>query len=89
MSKIAIVYWSSTGNTERMAQAVVQGAKEKGAEVDLLNASQFSAQLMDNYDALALGCPAMGAEMLEEFEFQPIWLGRRRMDAHMGRNVHK
>lgn len=73
MSKIAIVYWSGTGNTQSMAEAVLAGAKESGAEVDLLTASEFDASKMDSYDAVAFGCPAMGAEVLEEGEFQPMF----------------
>ena len=73
MSKIAVVYWSGTGNTEAMANAVVDGAKEKGAEVSLLTAAEFGADQVDAYDAIAFGCPAMGAEVLEEDEFEPMF----------------
>lgn len=68
--KTAVVYWSGTGNTEIMANAV---AKAAGAE--LYTASTFSAQIADNYDAIAFGCPAMGAEALEETEFEPMFDG--------------
>ena len=68
MSKIAVVYWSGTGNTEAMAAAVVEGAKEKGAEVSLLTASEFSPEQVSEYDAIAFGCPSMGDEQLEESE---------------------
>lgn len=73
MSKIAVVYWSGTGNTEAMASAVAEGAREKGAEVDLLTASEFSAVQVSAYDAIAFGCPSMGAEQLEESEFEPMF----------------
>lgn len=73
MSKIAVVYWSQTGNTETMAAAVAEGIKEKGAEAVLMTASEFDASMMDDYDGLAFGCPAMGAEVLEEDEFQPMF----------------
>lgn len=73
MSKIAVVYWSGTGNTEMMAQQVAEGAKGAGADVDLLTVSDFSSAKVDAYDAIAFGCPAMGAEVLEESEFQPMW----------------
>ena len=66
MSKIAVVYWSGTGNTEAMANEVAEGAKAAGAEVDVLTASEFGADKMDAYDAVAFGCPAMGAEELED-----------------------
>jgi len=73
MSKVAVVYWSGTGNTEIMANAVVKGAKEKGADVDLFTASDFNNSMLDSYDALALGCPSMGDEVFEESEFQPMY----------------
>ena len=73
MAKIAVVYWSGTGNTEAMANAVAEGAKEKGAETELITAGSFNAAAVANYDAVAFGCPAMGAEVLEESEFQPMW----------------
>lgn len=75
MSKIAVVYWSGTGNTEAMASAVAEGAREKGAEADLLTASEFSAVQVSAYDAIAFGCPSMGAEQLEESEFEPMFTG--------------
>ena len=73
MSKIAVVYWSGTGNTEAMAAAVVEGAKGKGAEVSLLTASEFSPEQVSEYDAIAFGCPSMGSEQLEESEFEPMF----------------
>lgn len=73
MSKVAVVYWSSTGNTEEMAKAVVLGAEEKGAEVTLYNTSEFNDSMIDGFDAFAFGCPAMGAEELEEDEFEPLF----------------
>ncbi len=73
MSKVAVVYWSGTGNTEAMANEVAEGAKGKGAQTELLTASQFSASELGTYDAVAFGCPAMGAENLEESEFEPMF----------------
>ena len=73
MKKIAIVYWSGTGNTEAMAEAVLDGAKEAGAEAELFTASSFSAEKLSEYDAVAFGCPAMGAEELEDGEFLPLF----------------
>ena len=73
MSKVAVVYWSMTGNTEAMANAVVNGAKNAGAEVELLKAADFGPDKMDAYDAIGFGCPAMGAEVLEEEEFDPMF----------------
>ena len=57
MSKVAVVYWSGTGNTEAMAAFVAEGAKGKGADVALLTSSEFDVSMMDNYDAVAFGCP--------------------------------
>ena len=73
MSKIAVVYWSGTGNTESMADAVAQGAKDKGAEVKLFTPDSFNSSMVDEFDAIAFGCPAMGAEQLEESEFEPMF----------------
>jgi len=73
MSKIAVVYWSGTGNTEAMANAVADGARNAGASVDVFIADGFSASMMDDYDAIAFGCPSMGAEQLEESEFEPMF----------------
>ena len=73
MSKVAVVYWSGTGNTEAMANKVAEGARAAGAAVETLTAADFSAAMMDNYDAVAFGCPSMGAEQLEETEFEPMF----------------
>ena len=73
MSKIAVVYWSSTGNTEAMANAVAEGAKAIGAEAVMFTASEFDAAKAAEFDAIAFGCPAMGAEVLEEDEFAPMF----------------
>ena len=75
MSKVAVVYWSSTGNTEAMANAVAEGAKAAGAEVTTFETSDFSADKVDEFDAIAFGCPAMGDEVLEEDEFEPMFDG--------------
>ncbi len=73
MSKIAIVYWSGTGNTQAMANAVLEGAKEKGAEAVMLTTAEFDAAMIPAFDDIAFGCPAMGAEVLEEEEFEPMF----------------
>ena len=70
MNKVAVIYWSGTGNTEMMANAVAEGAKAAGAEVNVIPCASVSG--IDAYDAVALGCPAMGAEELEDSEFQPM-----------------
>ena len=73
MSKVAVVYWTGTGNTGMMAEGVAEGAKAAGAEVTVLGPSQFSAGDVASYDAIAFGCSAMGAEVLEEGEFEPMF----------------
>ena len=73
MSKIAIVYWSGTGNTEAMAQAVALGVKEAGGESALILSGDFGAGRVSEYDAIAFGCPSMGSEQLEEYEFEPMF----------------
>ncbi len=70
--KVAIVYWSGTGNTEAMANAVKQGAEGAGAEVELLSVDKAGIDVL-NADALIMGCPAMGSEQLEESEFEPFF----------------
>mgnify|MGYP000681742847 CR=1 FL=1 len=85
MSKVAVVYWSGTGNTEMMAQKVAEGAKEAGAEVSVLTCADFSADDVDAYDAIAFGCPAMGDEVLEDTEFEPMFDGCK--DALKGKNI--
>lgn len=71
MSKVAVVYWTGSGNTEAMA--VAKGAEAKGATVEQILAADFSLSAAEEYDAYAFGCPAMGAEELEDSEFQPMW----------------
>lgn len=73
MSKVAVVYWTGSGNTEAMAAAVAEGAETKGATVEQILAADFSLSAAEKYDAYAFGCPAMGAEELEDSEFQPMW----------------
>ena len=73
MSKVAVIYWTGTGNTGAMAEAVAEGARSAGAEVSLLPVAETSPAEAAAYDRLALGCPAMGAEVLEEGEFEPFF----------------
>lgn len=72
MSKINVIYWSGTGNTEKMAEAIVEGAKGEGAEVNLIPVSVASVDDVKNVEKVAFGCPAMGAEELEEAEMRPF-----------------
>ena len=73
MSKIAVVFWTGTGNTSTMATAVVEGIKEAGAEAELISAADFGAAKVKEFDGIAFGCPAMGDEVLEESEFAPMF----------------
>ena len=75
MKKAAVIYWSGTGNTEAMANAVLEGMKSAGADAVLLTASDVDASAIGGYDAVALGCPAMGSEVLEDMEFEPMFDG--------------
>ena len=71
--KSAVVYWSGTGNTEAMAKAVAEGMTAAGAEAVLLTPDQVQPGDLNAYGAIAFGCPAMGSEVLEEMEFQPMF----------------
>ncbi|MCR5215497.1 MAG: flavodoxin domain-containing protein [Lachnospiraceae bacterium] len=73
MSKIAVVVWTGTGNTAAMGDAVKEGAEAAGAEVSVLEFSDLNADAVAEFDGFALGCPAMGDEVLEEGEVQPAW----------------
>ena len=73
MSKMAVIYWSMTGNTQAMAEAIADGAREAGAQADLFSVDQVTVDQALEYGKLALGCPAMGAEVLEEAEFEPFF----------------
>ena len=73
MSKTAIIYWSGTGNTEAMANAIFDGAKEVNADTKLFSVDQITADEAKDYNNLIFGCPAMGAEELEEGEFEPFF----------------
>lgn len=72
MDEIIVAYWSQTGNTEAMAQAVGQGIEEAGKKASVKEISQVSADDLKNAACFALGCPAMGAEVLEEDEMEPF-----------------
>ena len=72
MSKVAIVFWSATGNTETMANCIAEGA---GAAATIVPCAEMDAAKLGGYDVVAFGCPAMGAEQLEESEFEPMFAG--------------
>ena len=72
MSKISVVYWSQSGNTAAMAEAVANGIKAAGKEAEIVFVSEASIDTLKDETAFALGCPAMGAEVLEEAEMEPF-----------------
>lgn len=73
MGKLAVIYWSGTGNTEAMAVAIADGAKQAGSAVDVMRVEEITPDAAAAYDKVALGCPAMGAEVLEEESFEPFF----------------
>ena len=72
MSKVAIVFWSATGNTETMANCIAEGA---GAAATIVPCADMTPAKLGEFDVVAFGCPAMGAEQLEESEFEPMFAG--------------
>jgi len=72
MKKVTVIYWSGTGNTEKMAEAIVEGAKGQGIDVILKNVSEATPEDVFEADAVALGCPSMGAEELDDEEMEPF-----------------
>lgn len=73
MSKNAIVFWSGTGNTESMADFIADGVRDAGGEVEMFGPNEFTAEKLASFNAVAFGCPAMGDEVLEESEFEPMF----------------
>ena len=73
MKKTLVIYWGGTGNTEAMANAVLEGMKAAGADASLLTPDQVTAASLSGVSSVAMGCPAMGSEVLEEMEFQPMF----------------
>ncbi len=72
MSKINVVYWSQTGNTEAMAEAIAKGIAQAGGDATVSEVSGISPDVLKEESVFALGCPAMGAEVLEESEMEPF-----------------
>lgn len=73
MEKAAIIYWSATGNTEVMAKAIAAGIRKANIEADVFTVSDLGSKSLEGYSRLAFGCPSMGAEVLEESEFEPFF----------------
>ena len=72
MDKIYVVFWTQSGNTQAMAQAVAEGITAAGKTPELVFVSEIPADALKDEAAFALGCPAMGAEVLEESEMEPF-----------------
>ncbi|OPX45717.1 flavodoxin [Ruminiclostridium hungatei] len=72
MKNIAVIYWSGTGNTQQMALAVAEGAKGQDISVDVKEVGSATLKDIEDSDAVALGCPSMGCEVLEESEMEPF-----------------
>lgn len=72
MNKIYVVYWSQTGNTQAMAEAIGKGIVEAGKEAAVVFVTEVTADVLKNAEAFALGCPAMGAEVLDEIDMEPF-----------------
>ena len=72
MDKVTVVYWSQSGNTQAMAEAVGEGIKEAGKEAEVISVDAASVDSLKEDTVFALGCPAMGAEVLEEAEMEPF-----------------
>ena len=73
MSSIGVIYWSGSGNTKAMAEAVAEGIRAAGSEADLMEVSDITPDKAAEYEKLAFGCPSMGSEVLEESEFEPFF----------------
>ena len=76
MSKVAVVFWSGTGNTETMANCIAEGAKNAGAEVEVVQINSegdFTPERTGEFDVIAFGCSSQGSEQLEESAFEPMF----------------
>jgi len=81
MEKIAVIYWTGTGNTRTMAESIAEGINSAGAAAELFNVSEITPDKTMNFDKLVFGCPSMGAENLEESEFEPFF---SKLEASLG-----
>ena len=70
--RISVVYWSGTGNTQAMAEAVAEGIRDAGEDAVVMEVGNADAAALASEKGFALGCPSMGAEQLEESEMDPF-----------------
>lgn len=73
MERIAVIYWSGTGNTEVMAKKIAEGIDEGGAKAQIFFVTDFNQTALNDYDKFVFGCPSMGSEVLEEGDFEPFF----------------
>lgn len=74
MNKVAIVYWSGTGNTEQMAQAVAEGVKNAGGEADVLTCAEFDSAKLADYGAVAFAAPLWAQSSWRKANLNPCSL---------------
>lgn len=72
MAQVVIAYWSASGNTEAMAAMVAKGVEAAGGTAKVVEMEQISASDLEKEAVFALGCPAMGDEVLEETVVEPF-----------------
>lgn len=72
--KSVVIYWSASGNTQAMAEAIFEGMQLVNEQSEMYYVSEFDKNI-EEYDVVALGCPSMGVEELEEYEFAPFYQG--------------
>ena len=72
MDKVYVVYWSQTGNTEAMAKMLAAGVEEAGSKAEVVEASDADVAALAAAKGFAIGCPAMGAEELEDSVVEPL-----------------
>ena len=70
---LLILYWSQTGNTEKMAQIIKEECESKGSKVEMVFSDDYKNYDIDNFAVIAFGCPAMGDEELEDTSFEPMF----------------
>lgn len=68
MAKVIMVFTSMTGNTEEMAEAIAEGVREQGAELDVKEVLDATATELEEYDGILLGAYTWGdGELPDDF----------------------
>ena len=86
MDKIYVVFWTQGGNTQAMAEAIGEGIREAGKEAEVVFVTGANLDELKAAPKFALGCPAMGAEVLEESEMEPFVCDVEGFIRHQGKN---